>query len=197
MPAIFTFTSMQKPLYDFVQRVRKAERRLVLAKHRKVRVGWVDGTKTHENALTAPGKPQSGPSQTQSANNPTQVAPRQMTLASIAKLLCYGRAAGKTATGRKYPAIPPRNFVQVLRDKHIRPLQREITRQVFDLSGADLDLPRIGVIAKGQLQRAIKDSPEYAPLSPRTVARRRKHSSKPLIDTGILVNSVDFDIQKA
>ena len=58
------------------------------------------------------------------------------------------------------------------------------TEQAFSLMGDGM---------KGQLQKSIQqlDSP---PLSPKTIAR--KGFSKPLIDTGHMFNSVDYEVKK-
>jgi hypothetical protein len=48
-----------------------------------------------------------------------------------------------------------------------------------------------GEAIKGQLQQSIRDTNEPA-LSPRTIAR--KGFAKPLIDTGQMINSVDYEV---
>lgn len=131
-------------------------------------------------------------------------------LASIAKTLCYGREGGHTKDGREYGRIPARNFVQVLNEKHWRPLNRAVSDQVLRQGESeDVNMDFLGVIAKGQLQRAIKDSNEYAPNSAFTKSggwmrnpvngkpfhAEPKTSERPLINTGTLVNSVDFEIK--
>lgn len=96
--------------------------------------------------------------------------------------------------------------------KHRKPLDRTIIKQILDIDNPStgLNLNEIGVIAKGQLQRAMKDSNEYAKNAPFTINggwmrnpkngkpfyAEGKKSARPLIDTGTLVNSVDFEIKK-
>lgn len=131
-------------------------------------------------------------------------------LATIAKTLCYGREGGHTKGGREYGRIPARNFVEVLKNKHSKTIYRAVTDQVIK-NGADgnVDFVNIGRQAVGQLQRAIKDSNEYAPNAPFTINggwmanpkngkpfyAEPKESGRPLINTGSLVNSVDFEIK--
>lgn len=54
-------------------------------------------------------------------------------------------------------------------------------------------LNRVGMGIKGQLQDTIRDF-QGAPLAPSTIAR--KGFDKQLIDSGHMLNSVDFDIKK-
>ena len=165
-----------KAIANFVYRIRAARNRMATANSTFVRVGWVDGSKTHK------GKDGSDTG---------------FTLASIAKVMCYGRAEMSNArTHRRIPAIPSRNFVEVMKKKYMKPIASEMRKEILDIENVkeEIDYRRIGVTAKGQMQRAVKDSNEYAPNAPSTV--RRKGSARPLIDTGILLNSVDFEIVK-
>lgn len=132
-------------------------------------------------------------------------------LATIAKVMCYGREGGHTAAGKEYGRIPARNFVEVLKNKHSRLIQRVVADEVIK-KGADgnVDMVFIADKAKGQLQRAMKDSNEYAPNAPFTINggwmadpktkkpfyAEPKGSNRPLWNTGTLVNSVDFEIKE-
>lgn len=135
---------------------------------------------------------------------------RAASLATIAKVLCYGREGGTTKDGREYGRIPARNFVDVLKEKHSGPLFRKIADEVI-MKGADgnVDIDAIGIVAKGQLQRAMRDSNEYEPNSAFTKSggwmrnpingkpfhAEPKGGERPLIDSGTLVKSVDFEIK--
>lgn len=57
---------------------------------------------------------------------------------------------------------------------------------------AQAALELMGEGIKGQLQQSIQDTNE-PPLRPATI--RRKGHSKPLIDSGHMINSVDYDIK--
>lgn len=131
-------------------------------------------------------------------------------LATIAKVMCYGREGGHTAAGKEYGRIPARNFVEVLKNKHSRPIQRVVADEVIKKGGdGNVDMDKIGVIAKGQLQRAMKDSNEYAPNAPFTINggwmadpktkkpfyAEPKGSNRPLWNTGTLIRSVDFEVK--
>ena len=135
---------------------------------------------------------------------------RAASLATIAKVLCYGREGGTTKDGREYGRIPARNFVEVLKEKHSGPIFRKISDEVIK-KGADGDvsMDAIGRAAQGQLQRAMKDSNEYAPNAPFTIEggwmadpktkkpfyAEPKGSNRPLWNTGKLIWSVDFEIR--
>ena len=140
------------------------------------------------------------------------IGPGRLTasLATIAKVLCYGREGGTTKDGREYGRIPARNFVEVLKEKHSVPIFRKIADEVI-MKGADgnVDMDVIGIVAKGQLQRAMRDSNEYEPNSAFTKTggwmanpingkpfhAEPKGGERPLIDSGTLVKSVDFEIK--
>lgn len=131
-------------------------------------------------------------------------------LATIAKTLCYGREGGHTKAGKEYGRIPARNFVEVLKNKHSRPIQRVVADEVIKKGGdGNVDMDKIGVIAKGQLQRSMKDANEYTPNAPFTINggwmanpkngkpfyAEGKGSSRPLWDSGKLYKSVDFEVK--
>lgn len=131
-------------------------------------------------------------------------------LATIAKTLCYGREGGHTKSGREYGRIPARNFVEVLKNKHSRLIQRVVADEVIKKGGdGNVNMDAIGVVARGQLQRAMKDSNEYASNAPFTIEggwmanpkngkpfySEGKGSDRPLWDTGKLIRSVDFEIK--
>lgn len=132
-------------------------------------------------------------------------------LATIAKTLCYGREGGTTKGGHEYGRIPARNFVKVFDEKKRKPLDRFIANAVIGdgKTNATVDMGAIGVVAKGQLQRAMKDSNEYAKNAPITINGgwmadpktkkpfyvEPKGSERPLWNTGTLINSVDFEIK--
>jgi hypothetical protein len=65
-----------------------------------------------------------------------------------------------------------------------------------NLKATDYDghktLDRMGQGIKGQLQQSIKDTND-PPLAPATI--KRKGFDKPLIDTGVMINSVDYRIE--
>lgn len=181
-------------IQDFIFKLNMMETRAKFLKNHKVLVGWANdayekprtknkrvnnlGHKKNERiTIDVDGKEFIGPM--------NKGAP----LAVIAKTLCYGRAAGETENGHKYNAIPARNFVQVLRNRHQKPLLSEMKNQL--LNGVDLD--RLGVMCVGQLRRSINDSNEYLPNAPAT--KKAKGSERPLIDTGTLRRSVDFEIK--
>jgi hypothetical protein len=58
---------------------------------------------------------------------------------------------------------------------------------------ADKTLAQVGAAIAGQLRQSIVDTND-PPLAPATIAR--KGFSKPLIDTSVMINSVDFQVNK-
>lgn len=141
--------------------------------------------------------------------------------AVIARTLEYGRSAGVSSKGRKYPAIPPRDFVGQFfsifseeTKKQIRKALSELhKKQNITLSDIDIALKRVGAFGVGDLQKAIVNG-DYQANAPSTIKAwlRNKSKSKitkliklnprlaptsgkkPLIDTGSLVQHVTYKI---
>lgn len=88
---------------------------------------------------------------------------------------------------------PPRPFFRnmIAKEKSGWPASIEA-----DLKATNYDakktLNRLGTRVKGQLQQSILDLME-PPLKPATIAR--KGFSKPLIDTSVMLNRVDFEVE--
>ncbi|MDE2469850.1 MAG: hypothetical protein KGL35_14200 [Bradyrhizobium sp.] len=68
------------------------------------------------------------------------------------------------------------------------PLLARQLKQSYDTKKA---LGRVGAVIAGELKQSIVDTNE-PPLAPATVAK--KGFSKPLIDTAVLINSIDFEV---
>lgn len=88
--------------------------------------------------------------------------------------------------------IPPRPFFSnMVKDKSPgwpKAIEENLRQTNYD---AKLTMERMGAGIKGQLQRSIIETTSPA-LKPRTIAR--KGSAKPLIDTGHMLNSVDYEV---
>ncbi|MBO7412837.1 MAG: hypothetical protein J6U20_04145 [Fibrobacter sp.] len=193
-----------------------------LASH-EVRVGWANEAKEQArakpkeealviNAARRKAK-KKGKGEIVSNFDTNFIGPGQqaVSLAQIAKTLCYGRECGVTKSGHKYGRIPPRDFVRVLQEKHLKTLNRLVADEVVKNGSTvkNVDLEKIGVTAKGQLQRAMRDSNEYDKNAPITIHGgwmadpktkkpfyvEPKGSERPLINTGTLIKSVDFEIK--
>ena len=217
---------MAKSLLDFLQRLHAMQARAAQLSSKEVVVGWANDAKEQPRAQSKGASLAANAKKNVGANGRKRprgefvsnfdtdfIGPGQQaaSLATIAKTLCYGREGGHTKEGKEYGRIPARDFVRVLKEKHWRPLNRAVATKVIDISNTspDVDMNFIGVVAKGQLQRAIKDSNEYAPNAPFTINggwmanpkngkpfyAEPKESGRPLINTGTLVNSVDFEIK--
>ena len=207
---------------DFIEKKLKPmqERQKALAS-RHVRVGWAAGA-THEKkrarpkgeALSANAKSRKRHGEIVSNFDENFIGPGlpEASLAVIAKQLCYGRAGGvNKKTGKPYGAIPARNFVKNMHENFMGPLMRTVRDAVLnpDNPSPDVNFTAIGVMAKGQLQRSMKDSNRYAPNAPITVhggwmANPKngkpvhidgKGSSRPLHNKGTLIQSVDFEVK--
>lgn len=135
----------------------------------------------------------------EATGNPTPAIRDPATQALIARTLNYGRLAGVTAEGRKYPAIPARPFMEVAKEKFsaVYPkLAKKYLPQV--LAGAisvEAFAKLVAVRVKDSIIEAMRDSGRYQPLSPATLKARRHGGSTPLIDTGSLINSVSFEVR--
>jgi len=93
--------------------------------------------------------------------------------------------------------IPQRPFMRkAMLGKNKKELQHFIsviyTQYVKKKQTLSLFLKKIGVFHESQIKNSIKNG-RYKKLSPITI--RRKLSSKPLIDTGEMLNSVEYRIK--
>lgn len=176
-------------IQDYLIELRKAKRDLVNLSKTVISVGWVDGSKAHQKALSS-----------LNAKNKKGEAKfkHDTSLALIAATLNYGRDAKSGKGG--YPAIPARPFMDVLVNDHSDKIRNIFSLCMNDLVTGKITLQaakdKIGVVALGQLRVAMGDSSKYEKLSPATLRRRvNKEGAKPLIDTGTLRNSSDYFIK--
>jgi len=92
--------------------------------------------------------------------------------------------------------IPSRPFMRNAFDSNIRVLKKFIEVQYKKLLNDEIELDkffkRIGVFHEGQIKGSIKTG-SYTRLHPATIAK--KGSSKPLIDTGVMLNGVKYKIK--
>lgn len=99
--------------------------------------------------------------------------------------------------GSRDGRIPERSFERTAFDGQL--IQNEIFIQnlIGDMTDGKISeetvLKKIGVMHEGQIKKQITNG-TYTDLSERTI--KKKKSSKPLIDTGIMRNSVKFKISK-
>lgn len=217
---------MAKNILDFLQRLHAMQARAAQLSSKEVIVGWANGAREQPRTISKGtaiaindrnvgknGRRKKRPEFVSNFDeNFSGPGIQAASLAAIAKTLCYGREGGiSSKDGHEYGRIPARNFVLVMKDKHWRPLNRAVASKVVDLENPspDIDMNFIGVVAKGQLQRAMRDSNEYAPNSAFTKSggwmknpvngkpfhAEPKGSERPLINSGTLINSVDFEIK--
>lgn len=116
-------------------------------------------------------------------------------ITAIALKMEYGDKNNKLF-GRKAP-IPPRPFFSNAFEKAREKIAQRV-RQYADLIflgriTTERALRLIGAEFKGDIQTEIK-SGTYEPLSAYTIAHRRKNTTKPLIDTGQLRQSVQYEV---
>lgn len=92
--------------------------------------------------------------------------------------------------------IPPRPFLapSIIDSKaEIAALNKtELAAVVSGKRTVDESLSRTGAVAAGKVQQYIRNG-SFAPLKEAT--KKRKGSSKPLIDTGNLVQSITFEVR--
>jgi hypothetical protein len=94
--------------------------------------------------------------------------------------------------------IPARPWLRSWYDTNLTALikfaEAEILRTILKGQDPDVTLNRIGVFAQAGIRKRIRTARSWAkPLSPVTI--KMKGSSAPLIDHGIMINSVSFDIR--
>ena len=107
-------------IQDFLVEIRKKKRDLVNLSKTTISVGWVDGSKAHQKALSS----------LNSKNKQGKAKFKHDTsLALIAATLNYGRAAKSGKNG--YPAIPARPFMDVLVNDHSDKIQKIFSFSIF------------------------------------------------------------------
>ncbi len=205
-------------ILKFLYRLETLKARAAQLSSKSVAVGWVDGAKEQPRArpkaaaLAANaknGRRRKGEFVSNFDENTVGPGQKAASLATIARVMNYGRAGGVSKSGREYGAIPARDFVKNLKEKFLKPLHRVVLDEVLRGDGPDVNMRKIGIVAKGQLQRSMKDSNAYAPNAKITVEGgwmadpktkkpfkvEPKGSSRPLWNTGTLIRSVDFEIK--
>lgn len=94
--------------------------------------------------------------------------------------------------------IPARSFIRSTADnkrKDWNALTDRLLQGVMDLNQAPMTaLKKLGTQAKGDIRKTITTLSAPA-LAPSTI--KRKGSSKPLIDDGILLGAIDYEVSKA
>lgn len=92
--------------------------------------------------------------------------------------------------------MPQRSFLRSVYDENLpmidKMIQRVANGAVFGL-GTNAALNQLGNVVQGMVQRKIVDGP-FVPNSAATI--KRKKSSKPLIDTGHLRQSIRYVIER-
>lgn len=93
--------------------------------------------------------------------------------------------------------IPVRSFMRSTFDENIENIkkiqEREYGKLLAGKSTVEMSLGRIGLWFKSKVQKKIRDLKEPG-LKASTVAKRRKHSDNPLVDTGQMVQSVQHEV---
>ncbi|MBW2672071.1 MAG: hypothetical protein JRD89_01480 [Deltaproteobacteria bacterium] len=115
----------------------------------------------------------------------TETGERALTNAEIGYLNEYGIG------------VPERSFIRVgvdeAKGKIIKVLKKGAGEVLVAQMSVDQALRLTGVYVKGSLVQRINKGGVFTPNHPETIAR--KGSSKPLIDTGQLKGSIDFEIK--
>jgi phage gpG-like protein len=94
--------------------------------------------------------------------------------------------------------IPARPMLRTTNDKHQNAIADFFTKQLGDVvegkRKGEQALSRSGMLVASKIQQTIRESPSWAePLAPSTIAA--KGSTKPLIDTGRMIQSVTWAIR--
>ena len=93
--------------------------------------------------------------------------------------------------------IPPRPFMKQSFESNADNINKHVQNSYKQLeagSTAEAITQSVGTMAKGVIQDYIANG-EFVPNAPSTIAR--KHSSRPLIDTGLMRQSVNFVVRGA
>lgn len=97
--------------------------------------------------------------------------------------------------GSPSQGIPERPFlraaVQRNRQKYVRLNRINLVKMLRGQATVEQALGQLGEMAKGDVQTEIR-SGDFAPLKPATI--KRKGSSRPLIDTGQMVQSIAWEL---
>lgn len=94
-------------------------------------------------------------------------------------------------------AIPPRPFIEDgLREKSDA-LKKCVKEQVDAAKNGKANWDKVGTMAVGAVQQIVRSDyyKSSAPNAPLTIARKRGKDT-PLIDTGDLINSLEFIVEK-
>lgn len=97
--------------------------------------------------------------------------------------------------GSPSQGIPERPFLRVAvqknRIKYVRLNRINLVKMLRGQMSIEQALGQLGEMAKGDVQTEIR-SGDFAPLKPATI--KRKGSSRPLIDTGQMVQSIAWEL---
>lgn len=161
-------------------------------KDSELAVGWPDGNKT---AVYYEVQKKGGYSEGGGKSIPSG---KPVSLAMIARTLHYGREAGCTVSGHRYPAIPPRPFMDLAAENFAKKARAILDKLLPRYLSGQMDargvLEFLGQKAADEIKTAMRSGP-WTPLSAVTVANRRHGGAQPLVDTATLVNSVSFEIR--
>jgi len=159
----------------------KNKANIVSAKVREVDLGWgkiIAEIRKMKGSHTKVGLPQEG-----------SVEPNPDTgITEMSELVAIGAVHEFGAPNKN---IPERSFVRATTDDNrsriIKMQQLEISKITGGKSTVDISLKRMGTVVQGMMQRKIRQGP-FVPLKPATI--RKKGSTKPLIDKGQLIQSI-------
>lgn len=97
--------------------------------------------------------------------------------------------------GSPSQGIPERPFLRVAvqrnRQKYVRLNRINLVKMLRGQATVDQALGQLGEMAKGDVQVEIRNG-DFTPLKPATI--KRKGSSRPLIDTGQMVQSIAWEL---
>lgn len=112
---------------------------------------------------------------------------KRMLISVIGAIMEFG------APERKIPARPwLRPGIRSGTPDYIRLNRRNLLRVLDGTMTSDMALKQLGAMAVGKVQAYIRVSSHFQALKAATI--RRKGSSKPLIDTGQLIQSVTYEV---
>lgn len=94
--------------------------------------------------------------------------------------------------------IPERSFLRASLQKNEQRYVEMVEQGLFTVLSGTMSIDKLkyklGLVAHRDVVNYISTA-NFTPLKPSTIKRRRKKSNRPLVDTGLLRNSLSFEIE--
>lgn len=101
--------------------------------------------------------------------------------------------------GSRDGIIPQRSYLRSTADREVALFQRELAKgakRAAIESDVKTELGKVGELGVSKVKQTLDRSIGLKPLKQVTIDRRKKKSTKPLIDLGILKNSITWKVRR-